>query len=442
MTSNEKEMDVIGYVPKYPDVKLYGNVFLNMVVWEAEHWKEASLSWKKSSYIHAGISGSEFTFEGPDAQKLLSYASINDVYAWKPGKSKHIVMCDKNGLILTHALTARDDETHFRMFAGNPWPIMQLLKSGKFNANMKMRDIFVYQFAGPLSLTVLEKTTGESLRDVGFLDTRPTKIAGIDAKIEISRIGMTGSLAYELRGPREAGPAVYDAAYQAGKEFGIKRLGWRTYVVNHVEGGFPQMNCTFITACVLDPEYMADPVMSLLGDQPKSGSVDPSDIRARLRTPGEVGWTWMAKFNHDFIGREAVEEEASNPKRVIVNLRWNPEDILDIYASLFQQGEEYKLVDLPCGQEQPAGGHADHVLNKNGNRIGISSGTTYSYYYREMISQCTIDKKYVELGNEVIVQWGDFGKRIKDVRAEVIRYPYLELPRNEKYDLSTVPSGI
>ncbi|MDR1249409.1 MAG: hypothetical protein LBK63_08925, partial [Treponema sp.] len=82
------------------------------------------------------------------------------------------------------------------------------------------------------------------------------------------------------------------------------------------------------------------------------------------------------------------------------------------------------------------------VLDKNGNRIGISSGTTYSYYYREMISQCIIDKEHAELGNQVIVQWGDFGKRIKDVRAEVIRYPYLDLPRNENYDLSTVPSGL
>jgi glycine cleavage system aminomethyltransferase T len=307
---------------------------------------------------------------------------------------------------------------------------------------MKPRDIFVLQFAGPLSLTILEKTTGESLRDVGFLYTRPVKIAGIDAEIEVSRIGMAGTLAYELRGPRDAGPAAYDAAYQAGKEYGIKRLGWQTYVVNHVEGGFPQQTCTFMSACVLDPEFMADPVMPLLGNQPKSGSVDPSNIRARLRTPVEVGWEWMAKFNHDFIGREAIEAEASNPKRVIVNLLWKAEDVIDIYASLFQQGEEYKLVELPCGQPQPAGGHADHVLDKNGGRIGISSGTTYSYYYREMISQCIIDKEYAKPGNEVIVQWGDFGKRIKDVRAVVARYPYLDLPRNEKYDLSTVPSGI
>lgn len=51
---------------------------------------------------------------------------------------------------------------------------------------------------------------------------------------------MTGGLAYELHGPIEEGPAIYDAVYQAGQEFGIERLGWGTYLVNHVEGGFPQ----------------------------------------------------------------------------------------------------------------------------------------------------------------------------------------------------------
>ncbi|GHU67352.1 hypothetical protein AGMMS49983_18390 [Clostridia bacterium] len=97
---------------------------------------------------------------------------------------------------------------------------------------------------------------------------------------------------------------------------------------------------------------------------------------------------------------------------------------------------------MPCGQPQPAGGHADHVTAKVGTKIGISSGTTYSYYYREIISHGTIDVDQAEIGNEVIIHWGDFGKKIKEVRATVDRFPYLDLPRNENYDLSTVPSGI
>lgn len=438
---NNNKMENLGFVPRYPGVT-YKDLFGNIQVWEADSWKEASLSWKESCYIHAGISGNEVVIKGPDAQKLLSMASINDVYNWKANRSKHLVMCDDQGLIANHALTQRDNENTFRMFAGNPWPLLKLHKTGKYNAEITMNPIFIFQIAGPLSLTVIEKVTGESQRDVRFLETKKVKIRGSEADVELSRIGMAGTLAYELRGAAQYAPEIYDIVYKAGQEYNMKRLGWKTYTVNHVEGGFPQMTVSFVTSCVLDPEFLSVPEMASVGVQPFTGSVDPADVRARLRTPGEVGWMWMAKFDHDFVGRKALEIEAENPKRTIVNLRWNVEDILDIYASHFQKGEEYKMIEIPSGQPQPAGGHADYVTSLDGRHVGISSATTYSYYYRDLISQCIIDIDQAELGNEVLVHWGDYGKRIKKVRATVVRYPYLDLPRNEEYDLDTVPSGI
>ena len=57
--------------------------------------------------------------------------------------------------------------------------------------------------------------------------------------------------------PMADGVAVYDAIYQANREIGIERLGWRTYLVNHVEGGFPQMMWTFGSAMFLDPAVRA-----------------------------------------------------------------------------------------------------------------------------------------------------------------------------------------
>jgi vanillate/3-O-methylgallate O-demethylase len=74
--------------------------------------------------------------------------------------------------------------------------------------------------------------------------------------------------------------------------------------------------------------------------------------------------------------------------------------------------------------------------------VGISSLAVYSYYYRQMISHCTIDLDQAEIGNEVVLQWGDHGRRIKPVRAVVERFPYLDLPRNEAVDLTAIPSGV
>ncbi|HEX2987850.1 MAG TPA: aminomethyl transferase family protein [Chloroflexota bacterium] len=426
-------------VPVYPDVKLYANILDNMRIWEGDGWKPETMSWKTGCYLHSGLSGfTEFTFRGPEAARFLSMLSINGS-DWPIGTSKHLVMLDEEGLIANHTLGVRDSEDSFRHFACPPWSIYKYQTAG-MNVELGVREIFILQVAGPTSLQVLERATGESLRDVGFLDVRPTRVPDVDTAIEVTRIGMAGTLAYELRGDFSAGPAVYDRVYRAGHDLGIKRLGWRSYMVNHVEGGFPQVLGTFMYSGARDPQFvkMLPPTVA---NTEWTGSVDPSDLRARFRTPVELGWEWMARFDHDFIGREALEKEMAHPKRTIVTLRWNRDDVIDIYASLFHPGEEYRTLDLPSSPQPPAGGHADRVT-KGGQQIGVSSGTTYSYYFREVISHCTIDRDQAEIGNEVIVHWGDYGKRIKEVRATVERFPYLDLPRNQTYDLRTVPSGV
>jgi vanillate/3-O-methylgallate O-demethylase len=40
----------------------------------------------------------------------------------------------------------------------------------------------------------------------------------------------------------------------------------------------------------------------------------------------------MAKFDHDFIGRETLAAEIAEPKRTTVTLRWNPGDVMNTFA--------------------------------------------------------------------------------------------------------------
>ena len=109
-------------------------------------------------------------------------------------------------------------------------------------------------------------------------------------------------------GPMTDAAAIYDAVYQAGQDLGLQRLGWGTYLVNHVEGGFPQQTWTFAPA--FDPDRHPE----IAGFwRNVSGSVDPADRRARTRTPVEVRWHNMARFDHDFPGRDALQAEMANP---------------------------------------------------------------------------------------------------------------------------------
>ncbi|HUA33814.1 MAG TPA: hypothetical protein VMA09_09440 [Candidatus Binataceae bacterium] len=422
--------------PFYKDHVLYHAIDAAGVppvrAWTFNGWQAESMSWKKGCYIHAGLSNTgPLSFKGPDAEKFLESICINSFRKFPIGSMKHAVMCNEDGLIANHAITERKGEGEFEVFAGTPWPL-QKLEASSYKVEARRRSDYLFQIAGPTSLKTLEKATGESLRELRFLRFRNSQIDG--TRVEVARIGMSGNLAYELHGPMEEGPRIYDAVYRAGQEFGIERLGWGTYLVNHVEGGFPQETWTFIPVPGMPDEI----ARSFIGQFFKvSGSVDPANLRARFRTPVEVGWHQMCKFDHDFIGRAALEAEVAKPKRTVVTLRWNPEDVLDIYASLLRPGDAYKPLDLPYAPNVWPQAHADHVL-RDGGEAGISSGTTYSYYFREVISMGCIDIDASKIGTEVVVQWGDYGGKIKNVRATVARFPYLTEARNSDLDVKSL----
>ena len=107
-----------------------------------------------------------------------------------------------------------------------------------------------------------------------------------------------------------------------GRSSASSVCGWRTYVVNHTEGGFPQMGCTFLPSHTVIPdsrqhaEYGAatyEPMDRQRSPPACSQGVSITDAcLARLRTPQEVNWGWMANFDHDFIGRDAVVATSQN----------------------------------------------------------------------------------------------------------------------------------
>jgi glycine cleavage system aminomethyltransferase T len=431
----EGPLSNLGGAPYYDEPTTFCNFFGSIVPFEFNGWKPESLSWKKGCYIHAGLSNSVLHFTGPDVIPFFESICTNSFAKFPVGSIKHAIMCVETGNVAAHGVLQRNSEDQLAWMAGGGWPEYMLGKTD-FDVKVEFVPRFIFQVAGPTSLEVLERATGESLGDIAFLRFRTATIEG--RQVEVARLGMAGTLAYEVRGDFSEGPVVYDAIYRAGQGSGIERLGIRTYTVNHVEGGFPQISWTFHSAWAEDPDATNPMVGAPLN---VSGSVDPAEMTARYRNPLELKWDKAVKFDHDFCGREALEQIAANPRRTTAMLRWNPEDVIDIYASLLQPGEEYRTIDLPTSPSLLDGvlAHADHIL-KDGRRIGVSSGTTYSYHFREVISMACIDIAEAEIGNEVIVQWGHHGGRIKDVRATVERYPYLSEGRNDQVVTAKVPA--
>src|SRR5438105_6659254 len=57
------------------------------------------------------------------------------------------------------------------------------------------------------------------------------------------------------------------------------------------------------------------------------GSFDSHNIEDYYMTPYALGYGPFVKFDHDFIGREALEKMAGKPQRKKVTFAWNPADV-------------------------------------------------------------------------------------------------------------------
>jgi glycine cleavage system aminomethyltransferase T len=413
----------------------------SMVPMEYSGWREEEASWKTSCYIHAGLNPAPtFKVKGPQALKFFADHSVNGYADFGLGTLKHCIMCNDRGLVMTHGVLMRLAEDEFVSYFLAPYAAYKFYQGGYDAQAEWVNDEFMLQVAGPRSLEVLEAATGECLHDLKFRDHRLSSIQGLE--VRIARMGMAGTLAYEVHGPTSGAVALYNAIVAAGEPFGIVKLGWRAWQMNHTADGFPQSWVHFPLPWGEDEGFMAfmhfPPEMDRFPTN-FGGSMGP-DLELRYRNPLELGWGGAVKFDHDFVGRAALEKEAAQPRRKMVTLQWNADDVVDVYASQFRDGEAYAWMDtLHLGQHQAQNMLvADQVL-KGGKLVGVSSGRQYSYYYRAMLSLCSIDVDQGDLGNEVTVVWGDPGTRQKPIRAKVARFPYLDEGRNEDVDVNDIP---
>jgi glycine cleavage system aminomethyltransferase T len=418
--------------------------------WEYNGWWVENMSWKKTCYISAQLYPNPCSkLVGPDVIKFLSDCTTNSFARFKIGRCKHTVLTDERGLVKTHGLALRMGEEEVRTYSLSPWLDYEATKK---KYNMAIEDCsltdFNFQCGGPRVLEMLEAATGDDLHDIPFMGHRKSRING--KEVTILRMGMAGTLAYEVHGNIEDAQELYTTVYEVGKKLGVERLGWLAYCSNHTENGFPQEEFHF-KGCSADDEGFQK-FLSDLGFDPKlwpCGAVylgsSGQDLKKRFRNPVELNWQNSISFDHDFPGKAIIEKLCHNPERKMVSLVWNLDDIMDVFQSLFcKEQEPYKFFNFPVEDfylSSEGGGmlYQDDVFDKNDKLIGYSSGREYTLYSRQMFSLATIDVACAELGNEVRVLWGEPGHRQKMIRATVAPFPILDLTQNSKYDVEAIP---
>jgi vanillate/3-O-methylgallate O-demethylase len=384
---------------------------------EFSNWRDEQLAWRNTcALFDQSHHMTDLYVEGPDALRLLSDLAINSFKTFKVNQAKQFIACNPEGHVIGDAILFHLEENRLNLVGRPPasnW-VQFHAETGGYNVkverdersfvNQGRRRTFRFQVQGPNAIRVMEKVTGKAVPEIRFFNMDTFSIAG--HPVRALRHGMVGQPGWELWGPWEIGDDVRNALIQAGQEFGIRQVGSRAYPTSCLESGWiPSPLPAVYTGDSMKAyrEWLKPTsyeAMASLG-----GSFYSDDIRDYYLTPWDLGYGPFVKFDHEFIGKQALEKMAA-PKRRKVTLVWNGDDLASVFRSLSKRdGDITKYIDLPLANYATL--PYDKVL-KGGKTVGISTYTGYTYNERAMVSLGIVENEVAE-GSEVVVVWGEEG---------------------------------
>jgi vanillate/3-O-methylgallate O-demethylase len=423
---------------------------------EFSNWRDEQWAWANTAVLfdqsHHMV---DIYIEGKDALKMLSYLAINSFANFPVDRAKHYVPCSHDGHVIGDGILfhlAKDSLVFVGRAPAASW-IQFHAETGGYNVKTAkddrspsnprgkaiVRRNYRFQIQGPNASQVLTKLNGGPVPDIKFFNMGQINIGG--RKVRALRHGMAGAPGLEIWGPYEEREEIRAAIVAAGRDFGLKEVGARAYATNTLESGWiPSPLPAVYTGEKMKPYRQWLPAASYEGTGSIGGSFYSSNIEDYYVSPYELGYGPFVKFDHDFIGRAALEKMAGKPHRRKVTLAWNPDDVTKAFRSLLEKGDPYKYIDLPLSNYTSAS--YDKVV-KGGKTVGLSMFSGYSYNERSMLSLAILDPG-IEIGTEVAVVWGEEGGGSKkttverhrqlEIRAVVSPVPYSEVARTTYAD--------
>jgi vanillate/3-O-methylgallate O-demethylase len=418
-----------------------------VVATEFTNWRHEQQAWRKTAVLFdQSHHMAELMVEGPGAFDFLQGLAINSFAKFSVNKAKHFVPVSHSGHVIGDVICFRLEEAQFLLVGRAPtinWVQFHAEIGGhdvridrddrspaRPGGNPVVRRRYRYQIQGPNAPQILDKLNGGPVPEIKFFNLGEINIAG--RKVRALRHGMAGAPGLEVWGPYEEGDEIRDAIVEAGREFGIRLVGSRAYSTNTLESGWIPSPLPAIYSDERMKAYREWlPARGYEATCSIGGSYVSENIEDYYSTPYELGYGFYIGFDHDFIGREALEGMKDKPHRKKVTFEWNAEDLMRVIASSFAPGEEnFKWVDLP--QPNYSSSTFDKVT-MGGKTVGLSMFNGYSFNERCMLSLGVVDPE-INVGDVLTMVWGeDNGGTRKtsverhkqtEIRVKVAQTPY------------------
>jgi vanillate/3-O-methylgallate O-demethylase len=421
-----------------------------VVPYEFSNWRREQKAWRETAVLFDQTHHMVNLFlRGPGAIELIAATGINSVETFPVDMAKQFVPTTPAGHVIGDGILFHLAEEEFVWVGRAPAANWLAFQAERYDVEVSKDDrspshpygkpvtraYWRFQIQGPNAWDVIEKLNGGPVEQLKFFRMAHMNAAG--REVRTLRHGMAGEPGLELWGPYETYDETREAILEAGREHGLEPCGSRAYASNALESGWiPSPLPAIYTGEELRGYREWLPGDGYEATNALAGSFVSDDIEDYYLNPWELGYGQFVKFDHDFIGREALEQIDPDEQRKKVTLAWEGEDAARIQASLFETDDEpYQPFDLPVANYGSS--NFDSVLDADGNLVGLSMFSGYSANERRALSMATVDPE-IELGSEVHVVWGEPDATRKKtvepheqltVRAVVSPAPYSETAR-------------
>ncbi len=420
---------------------------------EYTSWRDEQWAWQNTCVLfNQSYHMTDMYIDGPDALKLLSDLGVNSFKNFGPNKAKQYVPCSPEGYVIGDVILFGLEDGRYNL-VGRPsvhnW-VQFNCETGGYKATCVrderaasqkgpvVRQAYRFQVQGPNALKVIQKVVEGTVPDLKFFQMTSLMIAG--KKVSALRHGMAGQPGFELFGPWSEGEEIKAAIVAAGKEFGLRLVGGRAYSSNTLESGWiPSPLPAIYTSPGMKAyrEWLPDTAWEATASL--GGSFYSENIEDYYVTPYDLGYGYVVKFDHDFVGREALEKIAQGPKRTKVTLELNTDDVMKAMATMFEKaGNRAKYFEFPSAVYST---WPHDKVTRNGKTIGLSTWVGYSSNEGKMLTLAMLDEHDAQIGSEVTMTWGEQpGTGSKptvephvqvEIRATVCPVPYAQVARQE-----------
>lgn len=327
--------------------------------WEARYWSRIQgaehLAVRESGGLFNLANFTKLEVSGAGATAFLNYLAANQIDR-PAGQVVYTALLDSAGCIKSDLTVTRMDGNTYWVLTGaggGPHDLAWIRQNMPADGSVVVRDMTSQLTAvglwGPNARRVLEKVADEDVSNEAFpyMTAKAITIGTIQAYA--LRLSYAGELGWEIYCSSEQGLALWDALWEAGREFDIIAAGAGCFGSLRLEKGYRAWG---------------------------------SDIHTEVN-PYEAGLGWAVRLNKgDFMGREALVKAKA-------------------------EGLKQKLCVLTSSDPQAVAMGSEPVLTLDGKKIGFVTSVDYGYSVGKLIMLAMLPIEYAVKGTEVRVRYFD-----------------------------------